>query len=31
MGRKTTVWIFQEMNYRNIARENLDMLTKEKN
>ena len=30
MGRKTTVWIFQAINWRNRTREDLDMVTKEK-
>ena len=27
MGRKTTVWIFQETNRQNLTRENLDLAT----
>ena len=30
IGRKTTVWVFQEINKRNLTRENLDMAKKEK-
>ena len=30
MGRKTTVWIFQVTNKRNITLENLDMSKKVK-
>ena len=29
MGRKTTVWIFQGRNKRNLTRENFDMVEKE--
>ena len=30
MERKTTVWIFQETNDKNLTRENLDMAKKGK-
>ena len=30
MGRKTTVWIFQAVNLRNLTRENLDMAKQRK-
>ena len=30
MGRKTTVWVFQVINWRNLTRENLDMTKKGK-
>ena len=29
MGRKTTVWIFQAINWRNLAREDMDMVKRE--
>ena len=30
IGRKTTAWIFQATNKRNLTRENLDMAKKRK-
>ena len=31
MGRKPTAWIFQAINKRNLARENMDMANKKGN
>ena len=30
MGRKTTVWIFQAANWRNLTQKDLDMILKER-